>query len=169
MSWSQSALAGIPHFGVFDGVATNMVDPWRGASLQYVIPIFTVLRGKVNQEGETSSDPADNVCPCQTNHIHQHAPRFIVVEGCHDFGSLRQPGKGQLDQIRLPAIGFATQAGITGSVFGIRKQDGMGQSVNGALCQDQASIVPSGMREPQALPASGRKAGEALIVDFVST
>jgi hypothetical protein len=93
----------------------------RGGPLEHLIPIFAVSRRKVNQEIELSCCPTGNVRYGKANHVHQHATRFVCIESCHDFGSLRQPSDGQLDQLRLLGIGFTRQAGVTGSVFGIRE------------------------------------------------
>src|ERR1700693_2854954 len=79
---------------------------WRGGSLQYLIPILTVLRRKVNQENEISSGPAGNVCHHEADHIYQHATRFVSIERRHDFGSLRHPAEGRRNQSRLLSIGF---------------------------------------------------------------
>jgi hypothetical protein len=134
-----------------------------------MIPVVTFLRRKMNLKNEIRpSRPADHVRYSPVDHLYQHAPRLISIERCHDFGSLRQPRDGRLEQTWLFRIGFATQAGIARLVLGIRKQHGMGQCINGAFSEDQPPVVRSGMREPQTLFAAGGKAGESAILDLVS-
>ena len=116
-----------------DGLCLIFPVLGRGGSLQYLIPILTVLRRKVDQEEEISSCPNGNACHREVDHIYQHAPRFIGIERRHDFGSVRQPGDGRTNQAWLLGIGVATQAGIPGPVLGVRKQHGMGQRINGAF------------------------------------
>jgi hypothetical protein len=95
---------------------------------------LTFLRWKVNLENEVlPSCPVGNARHSHTDYIYQHPPRFISIERRYDFGTLRQPGDGRLEQARLVGIGFAGQAGILGLVLGIREQRGMGQGINGAF------------------------------------
>ena len=117
---------------------------------------------------EVSSRLAGNAFHSRADHIYQQAPRFIGIERRHDFGSLRQPGYGRVDQTWLGGIRFATQAGITGSVLHVRKQHGMGHSINGAFSQNQTTVARSCVREPQPLSSSSSEACKSAILDFVA-
>ena len=137
--------------------------------LQNLVPIVAFLRRKVSLENQVRPSPlGSNVCHRQAEHIHQQSPSFIGIECSHNFGSLRQLGDGRLDQTLLLEIRFASQAGILGLVLGIREQRGVRQRVNGAFGQDQAPVIRSTMREPQALFTPSGKAGKSLVLDLVS-
>jgi len=91
--------------------------------LQNLVPIVAFLRGKVSLENQVrASSFGGHACYSHAEHIHQRLPSFIGIEGCHDFGSLRQPHEDQLDQARLFAIRFAAQAAIAGLICGIRER-----------------------------------------------
>jgi len=133
---------------------------WAFPLLQDLIPIPTVLGWKANQENELPSCLAGHACHCGGDHIYQHAPRFIRIERRHDFGSLRQPGDGGLDQARLFGIGFATQAGIASAVLDVREQqewDNASMALSarakrrslGPLCENYRPFLP-----PSAKPAN---------------
>ena len=138
--------------------------------LQNLVPIVAFLRWKVSSENQVCpSGLGSNAGHSQAEHIDQQAPRFIGVECRHDFGSLRQPDEGRLDQTWLLEIRFASQAGLAGLVLGIRAQRGMGPRINGAFGQDQTPVIRSNVRKPQALFAPSGKAGKSLVLDLVST
>ena len=116
--------------------------------LQNLVPIIALVRRKVSLESQVCPFPFSNACHSQAEHIHQQSPSFIGVECRYDFRSRRQIDDGRLDQTWLLEIRFASQAGIAGLVLRIRKQRGIGESVNGAFGQDQAPVIRLGITNP---------------------
>src|ERR1019366_5888954 len=91
---------------------------------------------------------------------------LVGVDRRDDGARRRQSGEDPLEELELRAAGRAGGAQVPGGLAAVGVELMVAERVDGALGDDERSIVPTHDALPDRLGASGREAREADVLDF---